>query len=69
MTEAPFEVRVPPSATVELLKSAIQDKVNIPPFKMRLIALGQFLENAKQLSDYNIVDRTTVYLMRDYGRF
>ncbi len=49
--------------TIEAVKSMIQDKAGYLPDEIRLIYAGKQLEDGRTLSDYNIGDCATLFLV------
>ena len=49
--------------TVKDIKAKIQDKVKIPQDQQRLIFAGKEMENERTLSEYNVQQGSTLYLM------
>ena len=54
---------VMPGSMVEALKWKVHDKMGIPVDQQRLIFVGKELENGQTLVEYNIVDKSLVYLV------
>jgi ubiquitin C len=49
--------------TIENIKAKIQDKEGIPLHQQRLIFDGRLLEDSRTLSEYNILENSTVYVV------
>ena len=49
--------------TVKDIKVKIQDKVKIPQDQQRLIFAGKEMENERTLSEYNVQQGSTLYLL------
>ena len=56
-----------PSDTILEVKYKIQDQESIPPEQQRLIIPGQELEDDLTVSDYDIQEDSTVYLVLQLG--
>ena len=58
-----FNLEVDPSDTIETVKEKIRMMGDIPLDEQRLIFEGKCLENRAKLSDYNIYQESTIYLI------
>lgn len=58
-----YNLDVQPNNTIEEVKSTIQDKEGIPVNQQRLIFKGERLEGGRTLSDYNVQNGSSVYLV------
>lgn len=54
------------SDTIEFVKAIIQIKVVIPIDELRLLFNGDYLENHRRLSDYNIKMDSTLFVTLDH---
>ena len=58
-----IDMEVNPYDKIEKIKGDLESKVGFPPDQQRLIFCGVQLEDNKTLSDYNIVDKSTIHLI------
>jgi len=62
LTGRDIDLNVEPSDTVKNIRTKIHSKEGIPPPQFHLIFGGQRLKDEKTLADYNIVDKSVLYL-------
>ena len=59
-----FDVKILKSNTVLELKSACQEKSDLPPVNQNLVYKGRILSDEKLVSDYNIAEGHTLILVK-----
>ena len=69
LTGETFTVEVKTSEPIEEVKKKIQDKTVLPPEQQRLIHAGTLMDDNGSLSDFDIQNGTTVYLIRRLCRY
>ena len=57
---------VEPSDTIEKIKKKIQEKEGIPPDQQRLLYMGRQLEDIYTISNYKILESSTVFLLTKF---
>lgn len=60
-------LEVEPSDAIETLKARLQERVNVPSDRLRLIFAGRQLEDGRTLSDYNIEKDSTAHIVLRYS--
>ena len=58
-----YDVTIGASNTVDQLKSFICVALGIPPDQQRLVFAGKQIEDGRTMSDYNIIEGSTVYMI------
>ena len=59
-------LNVEPSDTIEKIKKKIQEKEGIPPDQQRLLYMGRELEDIYIISNYKILENSTVFLLTKF---
>ena len=67
LTGRDIDLNVEPSDTVKNIRTKIHSKEGIPPLEFHLIFGGQRLKDEKTLADYNIMDKSILYLTLRLG--
>ena len=58
-----MSIYVPADATTEQLKQLVEEREGYPAEDQRMIFAGKGLENGRSLSDYNIMNESTVHMV------
>ena len=58
---------VKPTDTIENIKFKIKDKSGYTPYMQRLMFAGKYALNENTVSDYNMTDGSSLFLMRGLG--
>jgi len=64
--EKTIVLEVEPTDTIDSIKGKIQEKEGVPPDRQCLFFAGEYLEEGKTLSDYNIQEESTIDLYLPY---
>jgi ubiquitin len=63
LTGATYSLDVQSNTTIHQLKEIIQDREGVPVEQQRIIYAGKELQAEHTLSDYNIIENSTLHLV------